>query len=146
MKTRTANIYFIISLVLLVSVFFFFWVKASHAIEWHTADNVRIAWDADTEIKAPDVLAYGVYTKMLPNGPPVFVKEVEMPTVVIQFTTEGRYVVGISTIRYIDKGAADEVRLESEVNWSDVNGVSTPNPFGASYYIIPNPPSNLHKQ
>lgn len=113
------------------------------AIDWHTADQITIMWNANAQVVAPDVLTYGVYKRMLPSGQPVFVEETDTLTSTITFDVEGRYTVGVTSIRYV--GGAEGERLESSVNWSDENGASTPNPFGASYFVIPNPPLNLRK-
>ena len=116
----------------------------AHAIEWHTANQITVAWDANTAVVAPDVLKYGVYTKMLPDGEPVLLQEQDSTAVTITFQAEGRYIIGVTSVRYV--GGAEGERLESVVNWSDENGASTPNPFGASYYTIPDPPTGLIRQ
>jgi len=111
------------------------------AITWHTANQITVAWDAVTTVTAPDVLKYGVYTKILPNGEPVFLHEQDTTVVTITFQAEGKYIIGVTSVRYV--GGAEGERLESVVNWSDENGENTPNPFGSSYYIIPDNPKNL---
>ena len=134
----------VITLLLFLSLSVFGGYITSHAIEWHTANQITVAWDANTAVVAPDVLKYGVYTRMLPDGQPVLIQEQDSTAVTITFQAEGRYVIGVTSIRYV--GSATGERLESVVNWSDVNGVSTPNPFGASYYTIPDPPTGLIRQ
>jgi len=124
----------------------FLTVNVVGAVEWHTANQITVAWNAVTTVTAPDVLKYGVYTKRLPNDAPVFFGEQDALSALITFEAEGKYIIGITTIRYVDQGAPDEQRLESEINWSDVNGESTPNPFGSSYYTTPESPKNLRIQ
>ncbi len=136
MKKKISMIVFLFSIFLLVNV--------AGAVTWHTANQITVAWDANTTVIAPDILKYGVYTKMLPDGSPVLLHEQDTTVVTITFQAEGRYIIGITSVRYI--GSIDGERLESVVNWSDVNGENTPDPFGASYYIVPNPPLNLRKQ
>jgi hypothetical protein len=51
-------------------------------------------------------------------------------------TAEPMYVVGVSSL--LKEGETDEE--ESTINWSDVNGTSTPNPF---IYINLSPPAGL---
>lgn len=118
----------------------------SLAMEWHTANQITAGWDAVTAANPADVIKYAVYTKILPNGEPTLLGEQDTLTAVITFDTEGRYIIGVSTVRYIDTGLPTEERLESVVNWSDTNGENTPNPFGARYFINPNPPKNLRKE
>jgi len=135
-------IYFLICLI--ISVFLF--VGVSGAVEWHTANQITVEWNAVTTVAAPDVLKYGVYTRMLPNAEPVLLNEQDTTAVTITFEAEGKYIIGVSTIRYVNQGTPEEQRLESEINWSDTNGESTPNPFGSSYYITPVGPKNLRIQ
>ena len=135
-------IYFLI--LLTISVFSL--VGVAGAIEWHTANQITVAWDAVTTVTAPDVLKYGVWTKMLPNSDAVSLSEQDTTAVTITFEAEGKYIIGVSTIRYVNQGTPEEQRLESEINWSDENGENTPNPFAASYYITPANPKNLRVQ
>lgn len=132
-------------LICIISFIFLLAIPAS-AITWITADQITVAWDPITTVSTPDILKYGVYMKKLPNGEPVLIGEQDPTTATLTFTEEGRYIIGISTVRYIDKDTADEIKLESAINWSDINGDSTPNPFGSSYYITPEMPTNFRKQ
>jgi hypothetical protein len=133
----------IIKSVLIVLLIFLGLVGVSFAIEWHTANQVTVEWNVVTDVVAPDVLKYAVYTKRLPNGEPVLLGEQDTLTAVITFEAEGKYIIGVTTVRYVDVGLVTEERLESEVNWSDVNGENTPNPFGGRFYEPRNPPKNL---
>jgi hypothetical protein len=119
-------------------------VGISGAIEWHTANQMTVAWDANEAVVAPDVLKYGVYTKILPNGEPILIHEQDATVVTITFQAEGNYIVGVTSVRYV--GGASGERLESVINWSDINGENTPDPFGARYWIIPDPPVGLRLQ
>jgi len=130
--------------ILLTMVMVLFFGMTVQAIEWHTANQITVAWDANPDVTAPDVLKYGVYTKMLPNGEPVLLHEQDTTVVTITFQAEGRYIIGVTSIRYV--GSATGERLESVVNWSDENGVNTPVPFGAGYFTIPDPPIGLRAQ
>ena len=56
-------------------------------------------------------------------------------TFTLTFTVEGEYVIGVRTVRTTPIGV-----VYSEINWSDVNGVSTPDPFVVRYIVpIPEP-------
>jgi len=123
----------------------FLMVSTVWAITWHTANQITVAWDAVTTVTAPDILKYGVYTKMLPGDATVFLGEQDGLSAVITFEIEGKYIIGVTSVRYVDVGTPEEKRLESEINWSDENGENTPDPFGSSYYITPGPPKNLRK-
>jgi hypothetical protein len=111
------------------------------ALDWHTANQVTVAWDAHPEIATDDVMTYMVYKKQV-GGADVFIEETADLQVTVSMTEEGKYYFGVSTKRT----TIDDEILESEINWSDVDVPegSTPNPFGAKYYIRPGPPLNLN--
>ena len=136
----------LIELLIVLAFSIFLIVNVAGAVEWHTANQITVEWDAVTTVTAPDVLKYGVYTRMLPNAEPVLLNEQDTTAVTITFEAEGKYIIGVSTIRYVNQGTPEEQRLESEINWSDTNGENTPNPFGSSYYITPVGPKNLRIQ
>ena len=136
----------LIELLIVLAFSIFLIVNVAGAVEWHTANQITVEWDAVTTVTAPDVLKYGVYTRMLPNAEPVLLNEQDTTAVTITFEAEGKYIIGVSTIRYVNQGTPEEQRLESEINWSDTNGESTPNPFGSSYYITPESPKNFRVQ
>ncbi len=123
-----------------------FWALAqpANAFEWKKVNQVTIAWDAVETIKdgaaLPEgsTLKYQVYTKDA-AGVIVALQEVEATQLLITFTVEGNYLVGVSTVRYDN----DAKVAESEINWSDTNGEMTPNPFGISFYQSPATPKGL---
>jgi hypothetical protein len=127
-------------------------VLPANAIDWHTANQVTIAWDAyATDLQPGDKITYKVYSKKLPNGEEKLLKEFTGLTATITFISEGRYIVGVSTVRGVDENGdgnfdpATEQILESEINWSDTNGENTPNPFGLRYFVNPGNPKNLRR-
>ena len=114
-----------------------FYIPWAYALEWVSPTQDTIAWDA----VVGDNVSYRVY--VAPYG--------DYETKVFQADTQdvlffvtlperaGKYVVGISTV--LDLGTPEED--ESEINWSDVNGESTPVPFG---YRLFGAPLNLRRQ
>lgn len=137
----------------LIAVLFLGLVLPAFGIDWHTANQVTIGWDAyTTDIQPGDKISYKVYSKSLPNGAEVFLQEVSGLTILITFENEGRYIIGVSTVRGVDEDGngtfdpATEQILESEINWSDTNGENTPDPFGLRYFISPASPKNMRIQ
>ena len=137
-------------LMIIVSVLTLGLAMSASAVEWHTANQVTIAWDAyDGVIQPGDQITYKVYSKQLPAGAELLLNEVSTLGATITFTSEGRYIVGVQTVRGVDEngdGTFDpdtEQVLESEINWSDTNGEFTPNPFGLRYFINPGKTKNL---
>jgi hypothetical protein len=111
-----------------------------NAQEWHTASQITVAWDVVDPSLPNDVISYIVRVKNATTGEEQIVGETSELNYTITFTTEGRYYIGVSTKRI----TGDMTELESEVNWSNENGEATPNPFGVVFYVIPEPPPNLH--
>ena len=100
-------------------------------------DNTTIAWDAVEPIDS-EVISYKLYiapygdyaSKTAAGITSELTYKVNIPT------DAAMYVVGVSAALNIGEG--DEV--ESDINWSDVNGESTPNPF---VYVNLGPPLGL---
>ena len=136
---------FLIPLILILS------ILPAFAIDWHTANQITIHWDATTTladgtpILATDTIMYGIYIREK-SGTESKLLETSDTVYTHTFTQEGQYIIGVSTVRYVEYGTENEIREESEVNWSDVNGEATPDPFGLRYAISPVNPINLRKE
>ncbi len=61
----------------------------------------------------------------------------------VTLLSEGDWVIGVRTVRTINSNSE---RLLSLINWSDVDGISTENPFFIRYYEVPVAPENLRLQ
>jgi hypothetical protein len=95
-----------------------------------------VAWDAVVE--TGQTVSYKVYVAPLDDkDAKTFLGTTTELTYTVTIPTElSMYVVGVSTI--VDEGGAEE--KESAINWSDVNGANTPQPF---IYVNLNPPTGL---
>lgn len=128
-------------------------------LAWHTANQATIGWDEVTKIKPGDSYAYIIYKKNPDGTGQEELQRVPFGTTqaTITFLAEGRMVVGIDTERTVDvndDGVVDDLDKDVEgffvimtsgvINWSDVNGVNTPNPFGLQYFVKPEAPVNFH--
>ena len=118
-----------------------FTVSPVLALGWHTANQVTVAWDAVGKIVDTDVISYVLYFKIVGTDTPILAGETADLEFAVTFTDEGRYYIGVATKRVV----ADGEIIESDINWSDVNGDSTPNPFGVKFYAKPDQPKNLHR-
>lgn len=126
-------------------------VNGADALQWHTANQTTIQWDAVTElsngspIPAGNEIRYNVYmaNAITDAGKESAVLITPEPIIETQYVVtlgvEGKYLVGVSAVR-LDNG---EIVDESAINWSDTNGEYTPNPFGLRYYIPIPMPKNL---
>ena len=116
-------------------------VSSVLALEWHATNQVTVAWNDVDKIVDTDEISYIVYSKIVGTDTPILVGETADLRFTIAFTDEGKYYIGVATKRIV----ADGETLESEINWSDVNGESTPDPFGVKFYAKPDQPKNLHR-
>ena len=116
------------------------------AVDWKTLNQATIEWDAvttlidDTPFPAEHTIKYRVYLAAPDKTGVTVVSDTTDTSFTLTFSAEGKYVVGVSAVRLDENGAEVE---ESEINWSDVNGAATPNPFGFIHYIKPAMPTGL---
>ena len=106
-------------------------------------DVVPITWDAVAPI-AGSTITYEVIRA--PSGDPgaaEIVAEISVIEYSVPLIVEGEWIVGVRTVRTID--ALGE-RLLSEINWCDVNGVWTPDPFIVRYFVVPEMVTGLRLQ
>jgi hypothetical protein len=126
-------------------------ITQSVAQTWHPSNQVTIAWDAVAPLLATDTISYYVYVQFVPTGEllgsidtanGLAYQEVDVLQATISFSAEGRYYLGVATKRTLEDGAI----TISQINWSNINGTSTPDPFGVVYYVPPDMPLNLRPQ
>ena len=136
---------------LLISLVF---VVSALSIEWKTANQATVQWDAvttlsdgnpvpsDNSVKYRVYLANAVTDPDKTNPSLLTTNPISALEYIITLNTEGKYYIGVSAVRY-DSTGAEIADTESDINWSDTNGESTPNPFGLVYYIKMGAPKNL---
>lgn len=122
----------------------------AEAVEWKALNQATVEWEAVSAneagdpLPAGDTVKYRVYLANAVTDPDktnaVLLGETDQLEYILTLNTEGRFVVGVSAVRYDDAGTELE---ESAINWSDVNGEATPNPFGFEHYLKPAVPKNL---
>ena len=104
---------------------------------WYTANQVTLAWDPVAKVLATDQAnRYQVYSRndLVSNGTPISGEIAEMQ-LVISFTVEGRYYLGVEAIRY---PAGETVGIRSAGKaWSNVAADTNNNPFGVSFFAVP---------
>lgn len=113
-------------------------------ISWRTANQMTIGWDAvttiddGTAIPEGSTIEYKIFLSNAMTDPgktnPVQIAQITGNEYTVTLNIEGRYVVGIQTIRKI----GNEIVSESIMSWSDMidvteNGVA----FGAQYFKNP---------
>ena len=99
-------------------------------------NQATVTWDEVIGISG--VISYEVFVRNRVTAEEISLTFADAPPVVVTVSSEGDWDVGVRTIRQID-----DQTLYSVMNWSNVNGVWTPNPFFLRYYIPPEPPMNL---
>ena len=119
-------------------------------VDWRTTNQATVAWDAvntlsdGSALPAGDIVKYRVYLANAITDPnkanPALIDETDLLQFTLTLNAEGRYLIGVQAVRY-DSALAE--LGTSEINWSDVNGAATPNPFGIVHYFNPAIPMNL---
>lgn len=97
------------------------------ALQWATPSQDTIQWDPVEMVG----ITYRVY--MAPFGQHEnanLIGDTVETTYTVSFDQWGEFVVGVSAV--LQAGLPTE--QESPINWSDVNGISTPEPF--AYRVI----------
>jgi hypothetical protein len=117
-----------------------------------TANQSSIEWDAVTTNASgdpidPAQISYKIYLANANTDPekanPVEVGTATAPSATITLNTEGKYFVGVSTVRTV----GGEVVGESEIAWSD-DAASVPagGEFGVQFYEPPSKPGGIRPQ
>jgi len=126
----------------------------AHSQEWITANQFTITWDVVTELSdgtpfpEGDIIEYRLWLSNAVTDPdktsPVEVAVIPVNTYVLTMGVEGRYFVGLQTIRKITIGADGEERVigESVIGWTDDPEIAAGGAiFGLQYYL---PPATVH--
>ena len=112
---------------------------------WHTANQVTLAWDAVSKVLTTDQAnKYQVYSRndLVSNGAPIG-GEITATQLVVSFTVEGRYYLGVKAIRY-PQGETTGIPSVGTA-WSNVPGDTNNNPFGVMYFVAPGFPGGLRR-
>lgn len=116
---------------------------------WHKADSAIVAWDEVTTLEtatgpvplpAGDMITYRVHLQPQ-GGEPTVLGETEALTYTVQLPAEGRWLAGVSALRWVD----GELVGESEVSWSDGEHAA-PAPWGLRFHNPPGQVKGLVKQ
>ena len=113
------------------------------AQQWYTANQVTLAWNEYPKMLTTDSSnKYQVYSRndLVSLGNKVG-EEVTSTQLVISLSVEGRYYLGVKTIRY---PAGETVGIPSAgTAWSNVVEDTNNNPFGVLYFVAPGFPGGL---
>jgi hypothetical protein len=110
---------------------------------WYTANQVTLAWDAVPKVLPADQAnKYQVYSRndLVSTGTKIG-GEITATQLVISFSVEGRYYLGVETIRY---PSGETVGIKSATKaWSNVAADTGGNPFGVMFFAAPTSPGGL---
>lgn len=117
----------------------------AQAQTWHTANQGTVAWDAVAPIQPTDTIKYQVYVRsdLVSAGQPVG-GEITALQQAISFSTEGRFYVGVKTIRY-PQGEAAGIPSEGTAWSSNAADCAAAGPFGFAYFVAPPTPGGLRR-
>jgi hypothetical protein len=131
--------------ILMIAAILILTALSTHAQTWHTANQVTVAWDAVAPTASGDTIRYQVYsrTDTVSAGQAVG-GEVTATQLLISFAQEGRYYLGVETIRY-PQGETVGIRSANKA-WSNVATDCGPDgPFGVVYYVAPGAPGGIRR-
>lgn len=114
-----------------------------NAQTWFPANQATVAWDPVAPIATGDVIKYQCYTRNDTTSAGTKVGgEITATQQVISFPAEGRYYIGVETIRY---AAGETVGIRSDrIAWSNnASDCSSAGPFGIVYLVSPGAVKNI---
>jgi hypothetical protein len=133
MKTQNVIAAIILAMVIILGI-----VAICCAQTWQPTNQVTVGWDAVTA--ASGTITYKVYSKPEIGGIPALMTTVSATQATVTFTQEGRYYLGVSTVRTVG-GVAYESPTTS---WSNVVADTFQGQTFGVEYIIPSPsPKNI---
>ena len=126
----------------------------AQTINWQTANQATIGWNAVTQLEsgatipAGDVVKYTAYVKnQIGTIAQINANPITATEITITFTQEGKYVAGVKAMRFDSAGT---LLTESVVVWSDtpancadITGDGQGDPFGFLFYVKPKAVGNL---
>lgn len=151
-KNRNGSMKIFLSMLIMVSAFLMMGAGAQ-ALDWHTANQTTVAWDAVTlntagdPIPADNTIEYKVYLANAITDPnkanPVEIYVGSETVYTITLADEGQYFVGLQTIRRLE----NVVVGESILVWSDDPAATgAGGEFGIRYFISPAHPTGMTRQ
>lgn len=127
----------------LLTIFLCLISSVASAQTWITANQLTVAWDAVSPIQPTDTVKYQVYLRQGTTGDgTAYGAETLATQQLITFSEEGRYFVGVKSVRY---PLGETVGISSTTSWSNVAEVTQAGPFGAVYYVAPPAPVGLRR-
>ena len=112
---------------------------------WHTANQVTVEWDAVAPVQPTDTIKYQIYIRTDTTGPGVALNEVDTTQAVVAFAEEGRYYIGVETVRYV-QGEAEPLRSATKAWSNDALACGPDGPFGVKYFTLPGAAGGLRRQ
>ena len=143
-----------ITLIIIVLLFSF---GSAFGLDWILDANRTVGWDPVTTlpngdpIPSGDQVKYKVYVKKIGSTAETAIGETDQVEYQIPFTQEGRFLVGVSTVRYIDVNEDGKIELDNgdrreespDKSWSDAGGETAPVPFGFELFYALSKPKAL---
>jgi hypothetical protein len=129
-----------------------FLTVSAYALDWHTANQSTIEWDAPTAlsngepIPSDNTLNYVVYLADddINKSNAVEIGETTETTYTLTLNTEGKFYAGVKAQRMDGEGT---ILNESVIAWSDEELYVVDNmTFGLQYFFATNPISGLRPQ
>jgi hypothetical protein len=108
-------------------------------------DTLTITWDEVLPL-GDDTISYDIYITSYPvadRTTGIILANVAVPPFVVTAPSEGDFAIGVRTVRHYIPTNSD---VYSDINWSDIDGLATPDPFILRWIEKPMAPINLRIQ
>lgn len=122
-------------------------------VVWHKVNEATIAWDEVTTlvdgsaVPQDDIIKYRVFIEEFESpGEKIFLGEVEALTFLVAIPKEGRWLCGVSAVRYRASDGEIELLGESIINWSNNPELNPAGTWGLVFFFNPNSPENIRKE
>lgn len=146
---------FVLSLILLLTL----GSGMAQDINWKVANQTTMSWNPVTTVKdlngnlvpipAGQSVSYGLYAFSPPSARPdktaTPLNIIAPVSYVFTFIAEGRYIMGVNSVRYDNSTTPPTLLSTSIISWSDDPAVCAGGQtFGVMFYYLPSEPGGLH--
>jgi hypothetical protein len=126
------------TIIIILAVLFMAMAGSAQAQTWTTANQITVAWDAVTVPSG--TVSYRVYSKPETSSLETLMTTTSATQATLTFTTEGRYFLGVLTVRTLNGVEVDASRIA----WSNVaTDVQAGVTFGVQYIVRPADTKNI---
>ena len=125
------------SIILLIIVLLAITASMAQALDYQGANQITVGWTAVEPNNAGEQIQYVIYqaTETTKDNPTKLWQGPETEYTATM-TTEGKFILGLETLRLVDIAGTFEMVSRTDIGWSDDETIA-PVPFGVQFYEPP---------